>query len=84
MNLRQLEDIRIKTILEYFEYLDEIPDDANLTAIVVLMGGAVNHLIVRSRIHRSIGGIDLETEAGWDRINKGIDLLLKGIFSGRK
>jgi len=78
---RQLEDVRIRTILEYFEYFDEIPDDDNLSAIVVLMGGAVNHLIVKSRINSSVGGIDLESEKGWGRINKGIDLLLKGIFS---
>jgi AcrR family transcriptional regulator len=77
---KQLEDRRIRTILEYFEYLDEIPDDENLSAIVVLMGGAINHLLVRSRIKSYIGGIDLESEKGWNRINKGIDLLLKGIF----
>lgn len=77
---KQLEDIRIRTILEYFEYLDEIPDDENLPAIVVLMGGAVNHLLVKSRINSYIGGIDLESEKGWNQINKGIDLLLKGIF----
>ncbi|MCP3898859.1 MAG: TetR/AcrR family transcriptional regulator, partial [Desulfobacteraceae bacterium] len=46
---KQLEDIRIRTILEYFECLDEMPDDENLSAIVVLMGGAVNHLLVKSR-----------------------------------
>lgn len=78
---RRLEDIRIKTILEYFEYLNDIPDDENLSAIVVLMGGAVNHLIVKSRISKAIGGIDLESEKGWGRIDKGIDLLLKGIFN---
>jgi AcrR family transcriptional regulator len=77
---KQLEDIRIKTILEYFEYFEEIPDDDNLSAIIVLMGGAVNHLLVKSRIAASIGGIDLESEAGWEKIYNGIDLLLKGIF----
>ncbi len=77
---KQLEDIRIRTILEYFEYLNKIPDDENLTAIVVLMGGAVNHLIVKSRIDRFVGGIDLESEKGWSNINKGIELLLTGIF----
>ncbi len=78
---RQLEDIRIKTILLYFDELETIPDDENLTAIVVLMGGAVNHLILRSRISSTVGGIDLESERGWQRINAGIDLLLKGIFN---
>lgn len=77
----QLEDIRVKTILEYFDCLESIPDDNNLSALVVLMSGAVNHLIVKSRIHPCVGGIDLTSENGWDSINKGIDLLLKGIFT---
>lgn len=78
---RQLEDIRVKTILEYFDCLDKIPEDDNLSAIVVLMGGAVNHLIVKSRIHPFVGNIDLGSEKGWHRVNQGIDLLLKGIFT---
>ncbi|MCP3924998.1 MAG: TetR/AcrR family transcriptional regulator [Desulfobacterales bacterium] len=77
---KQLEYIRIRTALEYFEHIDQIPDDKNLSAIVVLMGGAINYLIIRSRITTSVGGIDLESEKGWDSINDGIDLLLKGIF----
>lgn len=77
----QLEDVRIRTFLEFFEYLDTIPDDVNLTPIVVLMGAAVNHLIVLSRINRFFGGIDFKSEDDWERINKGIELLLKGIFS---
>ena len=77
----QLEAIRIKTALEYFEAMGQIPDDKSLTAIVVLMAGAVNHLIIKSRIHPVVGGIDLRTEEGWAGINEGIDLLLKGIFT---
>lgn len=78
---KKLEDVRIRTILECFECLDEIPADENLSAIVVLMGGAIYHLLLRSRINGYIGGIDLESEKGWDKINKGIDLLLAGIFN---
>lgn len=77
----QLEDVRIRTFLEYFEYLDNIPDDINLAAVVVLMGAAVNHLIIISRINRFFGGIDFKSEDDWERINTGIDLLSKGIFS---
>ncbi len=78
---RQLEDIRIKTILHYFETLENLPDDDQLTAIVVLMGGAVNHLIIKSRIHPHVGGIDMDTREGQAAIDRGIDLLLKGIFT---
>lgn len=78
---KELEYIKTKTILEYFEYLDKIPDDENLSAIIVLMTGAVYHLLVKSRINKFIGGIDLNSDSGWEKINKGIDLLLTGIFT---
>ncbi len=77
----QLEAIRLRTILEFFDDLDRIPDDETLSAIVVLMGGAVTHIIIQSRIHPVVGGIDLRTREGWDRIHEGIDRLLRGIFT---
>lgn len=78
---KQFEAVRTRSILEYFDYFESIPDDDNLTPIIVLMAGAIIHLMVKYRIDSYIGGIDLETEQGWDRINAGIDLLLKGIFT---
>jgi len=78
---RAMEDIRVRTALEYFDALEEIPYDNNLTAIVALMAGAVLHMIIQSRISRHFAGIDLESEKGWDRINTAIDLLLGGIFT---
>lgn len=77
---QQFEAVRIKSILEYFDYFEDIPDDDNLKAIVVLMGGAIIHLMVKYRIDKYIGGIDLETSTGWERINTAIDLMLRGIF----
>ncbi|MCP4119661.1 MAG: TetR/AcrR family transcriptional regulator [Desulfobacteraceae bacterium] len=77
---KQLEQVRIKTILEYFDCFDNLPDTIDLSAIVVLMAGAVNYLIIKSRIHTTVGGIDLTSNQGWDRMETGIDLLLKGIF----
>ncbi len=56
---KQLEDIRIRTVLQYFEYLEDIPDDENLTAIVAIMSGAVTHLLIKSRITGSVGGLDI-------------------------
>jgi AcrR family transcriptional regulator len=76
----RMEDRRIRTALEYFEKLDKLPYDQDLTAIVLLMAGAVNFLIVKSRINRTIGGVDLVSNEGWKRIDQGIDLLFKGIF----
>ena len=77
---KQIESIQTRTALEFFERLEKIPDNHDLTAVVVLMFGAINHLMLQYRKRRFIGGIDLNEEAGWVRIETGIDLLLQGIF----
>ncbi|THB74691.1 MAG: TetR/AcrR family transcriptional regulator [Desulfobacteraceae bacterium] len=77
---KHLEAIRNRTILEYFERLDQVPDNRMLSAVVVLMAGAVNHLIIKTRITRSIGGFDFDSQSSWGEVNAAIDLLCKGIF----
>lgn len=76
-----LEDIRAKTALEFFELMQEDPPSGvDLTALVLLMAGAMNFLAVRSRIHTSLGGVDLQSEEGLERIEKTIDQLMEGIL----
>nr|WP_321256954.1 TetR/AcrR family transcriptional regulator [uncultured Pseudodesulfovibrio sp.] len=71
-----LEEVRVKTALEFFEIMEqEPPQDVDLTALVLVMAGAVNFLAVRSRIHQSLGGVDLQSEAGWKRIEDTLDLI---------
>lgn len=73
-----LEEVRVKTALEFFELMDEDPPEGvDLTALVLLLAGAVTFLAVRSRIHKTLGGIDLQSAEGWDRIDSTIDLLLE-------
>jgi len=57
------------------------PDDVDLTALVLFMAGAVNFLAVRSRMHKTLGGVDLQSEEGWQRIEKTIDKLIEGVLS---
>ena len=79
---RRLEDVRVRTALEYFENLHgEIPEDIDLSAIVALLAGAVFFLSVQSRNMRTFGGIDLQSEAGWKRIEQAIELLMRGSLS---
>ncbi|BDQ35971.1 TetR family transcriptional regulator [Pseudodesulfovibrio nedwellii] len=71
-----LEEVRVKTALEFFEMMEqEPPRDVDLTALVLVMAGAVNFLAVRSRIHQSLGGVDLQSDAGWKRIEETMDLI---------
>lgn len=77
-----LEEVRVKTALEFFELMEQDPpEDVDLTALVLLMAGAVNFLAVRSRVHSSIGGVDLQSEAGWERIERCIDTILNKALS---
>lgn len=74
---RAVEGVRERTALEFFEHMNEDPpDDVDLTALVMLMAGGVHFLVVRSRTADCVGGVDLESEAGWRRIEQTIDLIL--------
>lgn len=73
-----LEDVRVRSALEFFEHMqDDPPEDLDLTALVLVLAGAVNFLAVRSRIHSTLGGIDLQSDAGWGRIEQCIDTILE-------
>ncbi len=62
--------------------MDEEPtEEVDLTALVLFIAGAVNFLAVRSRMHKTLGGVDLQSEEGWQRIEKTIDQLMEGILS---
>ena len=75
---RALEEVRVKTALEFFELMQtDPPEEVDLTALVMILAAAVNFLAVRSRMHRSLGGVDLQTEAGWKRIDATLDLMLE-------
>lgn len=76
-----LEEVRARTALEFFEIMEEDPPDhVDLTALVIIMAGAMNFLAVRSRIHRTLGGVELQSEFGWKRIEKTVDQLMEGVL----
>ncbi len=73
-----LEYPRVRCALEFFELLrDDTPDDVDLSAIVAVLGGAVNHLLVMSLTRRHYGGVDLDSDKGYARIEEAIDLLMR-------
>lgn len=75
---RGLEEVRVKTALEFFELMQaDPPEEVDLTALVMILAAAVNFLAVRSRIHDSLGGVDVRSESGWKRIEDTFDLLLE-------
>ena len=50
------------------------------TAISVLLIGGIQYLLIRSRSVRVFGGIDLRTDAGWDRLKASMSQIAQALF----
>lgn len=75
---KALEDIRARSALEFFELMGaDPPDDVDLTAFVIIMAGAMNFLALRSRLHGTLGGVDLHSDEGWARIEQTVDRIME-------
>lgn len=78
---KPLEEVRARSALEFFERMGaDPPEDVDLTALVIIMAGAMNFLAVRSRFHRTLGGVDLQTPEGWKRIERTVDRIMAGVL----
>lgn len=77
-----LEEVRVRTALEFFELMETDPnDEVDLTALVLIMAGAMNFLAVRSRIHKTLGGVDLQSKEGWQRIDRTVEQLMRVVLT---
>ncbi len=80
-----LEGVRVRTALQFFENMrQDPPEDIDLTALVLIMAGAVNFLAVRSQAHSTLGGVDLRSEKGWRRIEETIAKIMQGTLGSRR
>ncbi|BBD07335.1 TetR/AcrR family transcriptional regulator [Desulfovibrio ferrophilus] len=75
--------IRERRALEFFEEIlgDDPPPDIDLPAVILLMALAVSRTGILSTRLKSIGGVDLESDAGWERIERTIELMLTRALS---
>lgn len=77
-----MEDCRVHTALEFFEHLSgEVPEEDDLSTVVLILAVAIQHLAVRSRNTKSMGGVDLTSDKGWSRVERAIDKLVEGFFT---
>jgi AcrR family transcriptional regulator len=79
----ELETIRENTMMNFFDMFfpatDKRPDVAAIGAII---GAGVSYLACRGRQISLYNGVDLQSEAGWQRLEKAIDTMIKGLFAG--
>ena len=78
----ELETIRENTMMNFFEMFfrttDKGPDIAAMGAII---GAGISYLVSRGRKIRFYNGIDLDSEAGWQRLQGAIDTMIQGTFA---
>ncbi|HAS89289.1 MAG TPA: TetR/AcrR family transcriptional regulator [Desulfovibrio sp.] len=76
-----LEDVRVRTALEFFEHMTpDVPDDVDLAAAVAILGGAISYLSIRSLNTKHFGGVSLQDEVGWDRMEAAMQDMLRGLL----
>jgi AcrR family transcriptional regulator len=78
----ELEIIRETRMLRFAElFLPEEGARVDLMAIMAIFGAGISYLVCRSRKIRWYNGIDLESEAGWQRVETAVEQMVKGIMA---
>lgn len=78
----ELETIRENTIMRFFEmFISRSDDGPDLEAISAIIGAGISYLVTRSRNIQWYSGVDLQSEAGWQRLEDAIDIIINGVFN---
>jgi len=77
---QELEAVREQSIMEFFKlFFLKDKTAVDLQAIVMLMGAAISYLVIRSHHIDIYGGIRLDSDEGWQRIEASIDSIIQKI-----
>ena len=79
----ELEVIRETRMMHFYEMF--FPPDSygvDLAAISAIIGGAISYLVTRSRKIQWYGGVDLQSEDGWQRLVQAVDSIVDGVLAG--
>ena len=79
----ELETVRENTMMNFFEMFfpaaDQTPDIAAAGAII---GAGVSYLATRARQISVYNGVELQSELGWQRLERALDTIIRGMFAG--
>jgi AcrR family transcriptional regulator len=77
----ELEAIRENTMINFFEMFfppsDEGPDIAAAGAII---GAGISYLATRARQISVYNGVELQSELGWQRLERALNTIIRGMF----
>ena len=76
----ELETIRENSIMRFYEMFFSKPEGGpDIEAITAIVGAGISYLVARSRKIQWYNGIDLQSEAGWQRLENAIDMIVNGL-----
>jgi AcrR family transcriptional regulator len=79
----ELETIRENTMMNFFEmFFQSVNKGPDIAAMGAIIGAGISYLVCRGRKIRFYNGIDLDSEAGWQRLERAIDDMIQGLFAG--
>jgi AcrR family transcriptional regulator len=77
----ELETIRETMILRFIEmFFPEMNQRIDMQAITAILGAAISYLVTRSRHIRWYSGVDLQSKAGWKRLQDAIEAIVRGLL----
>lgn len=78
---RELEAVREERAMDFFRmfFASELPG-VDVQAGMMVVGAALNYLLIRSDHIDIYGGLGLATDEDWERIAAAIDMLIRGII----
>jgi AcrR family transcriptional regulator len=78
----ELETIRENTMMNFFEmFFQSAKKRPDIAAMGAIIGAGISYLVSRGRKIRFYNGIDLDSEAGWQRLEGAIDTMIQGTFA---
>ena len=72
----------INSMMNFFEmFFHSANKGPDIAAMGAIIGAGISYLVSRGRKIRLYNGIDLGSEAGWQRLEGAIDTMIQGTFA---
>ena len=68
--------------MNFFDMFFPSTNKGDIAAIGAIIGAGVSYLASRGRQISVYNGVDLQSEAGWKRLEDAIDTMIRGLFAG--
>ncbi|CAB1080670.1 Transcriptional regulator, AcrR family [Olavius algarvensis Delta 1 endosymbiont] len=79
----ELESVRENTMMNFFDmFFPTTGKGPDIAAMGAIIGAGVSYLVSRGRQISIYNGVDLQSDAGWQRLQRAIDTMIKGLFAG--